>query len=87
MVAMSGYLRVRLLLTAAFLIAAGGAGVAYANAPSLVATTAGALLPSESPKLLGPITAEGRVGWACKPEQAAGAKRVHDAELPDDSTH
>ncbi len=42
----------------------------------------GALTPSATPALLGPITESGRVGWACKPEQAAASGAWQNAELP-----
>ncbi len=54
----------------------------YAGAQSLEAMLDGALVPSAAPALLGPITEGGRVGWACKPEQAAGAGTWQNAELP-----
>ncbi len=54
----------------------------YAGAQSLEAMLDGALQPSAAPALLGPITEAGRVGWACKPEQAAGATSWQNAELP-----
>ena len=54
----------------------------YAGAQSLEAMLDGALQPSAAPALLGPITEAGRVGWACKPEQAAGANSWQNAELP-----
>ncbi|MGR4064418.1 MAG: hypothetical protein ACLQPV_03110 [Vulcanimicrobiaceae bacterium] len=74
--------RARLVLAATILLGTAGAGIAYANAPSLVATSADALLPSESPALLGPIDAEGRIGWKCRPEMAAAATAVSAAGLP-----
>ncbi len=57
-------------------------GYGYAGAASLAAMLDGALQPSAAPALLGPITENGRVGWACKPEQAAGAGTWQNAELP-----
>lgn len=54
----------------------------YAGAQSLEAMLDGALVPSAAPAMLGPITESGRVGWACKPEQAAGAGSWQNAELP-----
>jgi hypothetical protein len=55
---------------------------ALAGAASVEDMVAGALRPSASPALLGPITSTGRTGWACKPERAAGANGWHEAELP-----
>lgn len=69
-----------LSLVAAVSIAALGAG--FAGASSLQSMLDGALQPSSAPALLAPITESGRTGWACKPEQAAGAKSARDAELP-----
>lgn len=57
---------------------------AVAGADSLENLLAGALMPSAAPALLGPITAEGRVGWQCKPERAASATPWREAELPTD---
>jgi hypothetical protein len=57
-------------------------GYGYAGAQSLEAMLDGALVPSAAPALLGPITEGGRVGWACKPEQVAGAGSWQNAELP-----
>jgi len=54
----------------------------YAGAQSLEAMLDGALQPSAAPALLGPISEAGRIGWACKPEQAAGASSWQNAELP-----
>ncbi|HEV2260930.1 MAG TPA: hypothetical protein VGR69_01410 [Candidatus Rubrimentiphilum sp.] len=61
-------------------VIAGGFG--FAEAQSLQAMLDGALAPSAAPALLGPINEDGRVGWACKPERAAGARSWQDAELP-----
>jgi hypothetical protein len=58
------------------------AGYGFAGAQSLEAMLDGALQPSAAPALLGPITENGRIGWACKPEQAAGASTWQNAELP-----
>ncbi|MGC1379593.1 MAG: hypothetical protein WA814_01075 [Candidatus Baltobacteraceae bacterium] len=55
---------------------------ALADAASLEDLLAGALTPSASPALLGPITSAGRVGWACKPERAAASSGWREAELP-----
>lgn len=72
-------------LLAALLLAAGlvwSGRAAVAGAATLEELLAGAMLPSAAPALLGPITADGRVGWECKPERAAAAATVHQAELP-----
>jgi hypothetical protein len=71
-----------LCLTALIGAAACGLGAGLAGASSIEAMLEGALQPSSAPSLLGPITEAGRTGWACKPEQAAGAKTAKDAELP-----
>jgi hypothetical protein len=57
---------------------------AVAQAASLETLLAGALVPSSSPALLGPISSTGRTGWECKPERAAASASVHAAQLPDD---
>ena len=57
------------------------AGIAVA-AETLVASTLDAVAPSDAPGLLPPITAEGRVGWACEAERSARAMSVRDAHLP-----
>ncbi len=61
-------------------LALGGAGLA--GAASMESALAGALIPSQAPGLLGPITESGRKGWECKPEIAANARRAADADLP-----
>lgn len=59
------------------------AAAGFAGAASLARGLNGvSLAPSDTPSLLGPIAESGRVGWACKPEQAAAAKRARAAELP-----
>lgn len=76
-----------LRLLAALLLAAGLAWsgrVAAAGAATLEELLAGAMTPSAMPSLLGPITAQGRVGWECKPERAAAAPSYGQAELPAD---
>jgi hypothetical protein len=70
------------VLAAVIAVCALGFGYGYAGAQSLEAMLDGALTPSAAPALLGPITEGGRVGWACKPEQAAGASSWQNAELP-----
>ncbi len=76
--------RMRVILLGALLATAGfSARYALANAASLDADAyAAALVPSSPPALLGPISEAGRLGWACHPEQAAGAKHVRESELP-----
>lgn len=75
---------VRAVLYAVLLTAAAGGTVAgVAGAASVESMLEDALVPSAAPSLLGPITEAGRKGWACKPEQAASARRWRDAELPD----
>jgi len=69
-----------LALIAGLTICVGAAG--FAGASSIEGMLEGALQPSSAPSLLGPITESGRTGWACKPEQAAGAKSAAAAELP-----
>jgi hypothetical protein len=71
------------LLAGAFL---GSGRFAAAGAASLEDLLSGALTASAAPALLGPITSAGRVGWACKPERAAGAAPWRQAELPPDPT-
>lgn len=76
-----------LRVLAALLLAAGFAWsgrVAVAGAATLEELLSGAMTPSAMPALLGPITAEGRVGWECKPERAAAAAGYRQAELPAD---
>ena len=71
-----------LIAGAAITFAAAG----FAGASSVESMLAEALQPSAAPSLLGPITESGRTGWACKPEQAAGAKNATSAELPSADT-
>jgi hypothetical protein len=71
------------ILAAALLVGALLCGrLALADAASLETLLAGALAPSAAPALLGPITAEGRKGWDCKPERSAAAVSAQQAELP-----
>ena len=70
------------VLPAVLAVCALAAGYGFAGAQSLEAMLDGALQPSAAPALLGPITENGRIGWACKPEQAAGAGTWQNAELP-----
>jgi hypothetical protein len=86
---MEGVSRTHLLrLLAALVLAAGFAWsgrVAVAGVATLEELLTGAMTPSAAPGLLGPITADGRVGWECKPERAAAAATYRQAELPADS--
>jgi len=70
------------VLPAVLAVCALAAAYGFAGAQSLEAMLDGALQPSASPALLGPITESGRVGWACKPERAAAAGAWQNAELP-----
>jgi hypothetical protein len=70
------------VLVAVIAVSAVAFGWGYAGAQSLEAMLDGALQPSAAPSLLGPITEAGRVGWACKPEQAAASDSWQNAELP-----
>lgn len=85
---MEGVSRTHLLRLLAALLLGGlcawsGRG-AVAGAATLEELLAGGMAPSAAPALLGPITAEGRVGWDCKPERAAASSSYHQAELPAD---
>jgi hypothetical protein len=79
---MSQALVSRLVLLGLLLIAAGSASFAFANADSLTAARADSLVASDAPAMLGAIDERGRIGWECKPEQAAAAKHAAMAELP-----
>ena len=79
---MSRALVSRAVLLGLLLIAAGSASIAFANADSLVGSSTDTLAASDAPAMLGAIDEHGRVGWECKPEQAAAAKRAAMAELP-----
>jgi hypothetical protein len=72
----------RPILVGLLLAGVAGAAVAWANADALTGVDVEALVPSSPPPLLGTINELGRVGWACRPEQAADAKRARAAELP-----
>ena len=72
----------KLLLAMALLLAAGACGIAYAGTTLLAQIDPATLAPSADPSLLGPITVEGRTGWACIPERAATTKRWKAAALP-----
>jgi hypothetical protein len=75
-------MNLRLAFAIGGLLLALGTAVAAAGAGLDPVAIAQSLEPSQSPSLLGPISIEGRVGWACKPERAATATTVRDAELP-----
>lgn len=72
-------LRLRVVLVAAFVVAAAGAAVALSSFDGLAGS---GLDPSGAPGLLGPITENGRTGWDCAAEKAATAQRWRDATLP-----
>jgi hypothetical protein len=83
-----GVSRTRLLRLVALALLAGTlfcSRIALASAVSLEELLTGALTPSAAPALLGPISADGRVGWECKPERAAAAAPWRQAELPADA--
>ena len=64
------------------LLLALGMAVATAGAALDPAAIEQSLEPSQAPSLLGPISVEGRVGWACEPERAASASEAQQAHLP-----
>ena len=72
----------RVALLGLLLIAVGSASFAFANADALTTARADSLIASDAPAMLGAIDEHGRIGWECKPEQAAAAKRAAMAELP-----
>jgi hypothetical protein len=74
--------RLAAIALAALALACGSAAVAAIG--SLDDAVAEQLTASADPPMLGPITSAGRVGWACKPERAAGARAAREAELPAD---
>lgn len=76
----------RITIASLLFLSAVGLGVAYANAGAMVALTLDQLMPSSAAGLLGPISEEGRTGWACRPERAAAARSPKAAELPDTDT-
>jgi hypothetical protein len=75
-------MNVRLAFTLGTLLLALGTAVAAAGTAFDPATIERTLQTSQAPDLLGPISVEGRTGWACKPEIAAGAVNARAAELP-----
>lgn len=72
---------VRLALAGLLLISAVCLRYAYVDAGVLTAST-DMLTPSSQPAMLGAINEDGRTGWLCHPEIAAGAKSAKSAELP-----
>ena len=75
-------LAARLGLAGLLLLAAVSLRYAYVDAGVLSASASDMLVPSTQPALLGAINEDGRVGWLCRPEQAAAAKTAQHAELP-----
>jgi hypothetical protein len=71
----------RLALAGLLLLAAVSLRYAYVDAGVLTANV-DMLAPSSQATLLGAINEDGRTGWLCRPEQAAGAKNAMSAELP-----
>jgi hypothetical protein len=71
----------RLALAGLLLLAAVSLRYAYVDAGVLTAST-DMLTPSSQPAMLGAINEDGRTGWLCLPEIAAGAKSAKNAELP-----
>lgn len=71
----------RLALAGLLLLGAVSLRYAYVDANVLTASN-DMLVPSSQPALLGAINEDGRVGWQCRPEIAAGAKSAENAELP-----
>ncbi len=76
----------RIMIASLLFLAAAGLGVAYANAGAMAGLALESLLPSSTAGLLGPISEEGRTGWACRPERAAAARGPKAAELPGTDT-
>jgi len=75
-------MNLRLAFAVAGLLLALGAAVTAGSAALDPAAIERTLEPSQAPQLLGPIAAEGRVGWKCEPERASSATSVRDAHLP-----
>ncbi|HYZ17724.1 MAG TPA: hypothetical protein VE591_15040 [Candidatus Acidoferrum sp.] len=67
-------------LVAVALALAASAGAAVGA--ELVLGDPASLVPSELPRLLGPITETGRTGWNCAPERAARSKDATAGGLP-----
>jgi hypothetical protein len=75
-------MNVRLAFTVGVMLLALGTAVAAAGTALDPLTVERTLQTSQTPELLGPISVEGRTGWACEPEKAAGAVSVRSAHLP-----
>ena len=71
----------RLALAGLLLLTAVSLRYAYVDAGVLTGSS-DLLAPSSQPALLGAINEDGRTGWLCHPEIAAGAKSAKHAELP-----
>ncbi len=74
-------LAARLALAGLLLLTAVSLRFAYVDAGVLTGST-DMLAPSSQPMMLGAINEDGRTGWLCHPEIAAGAKSATNAELP-----
>lgn len=75
-------MKLRLAFAVGGLLLALGGGLAIAGSAFDPVAVERSLTPSQAPALLGPISVEGRTGWACEPERAATAVRARDAHLP-----
>ena len=71
------------MLATLLLLAGVSGGFAVAHTNVLSAISAADLETSAIPAMLDVIDEHGRTGWACHPEQAAAAKHVHEASLPE----
>jgi hypothetical protein len=71
----------RMALAGLLLLGAVSLRYAYVDAGVLGGST-DMLAPSSQPALLGAINEDGRTGWLCHPEIAAGAKSAKNGELP-----
>ena len=72
----------RLAFAVGGLVLALGGGIAAASTALDPVVVERSLQPSQIPGLLGPISVEGRVGWACEPEKAATMSSAREAHLP-----
>jgi hypothetical protein len=72
----------RLAFAVGGLLLALGGGIAAASTALDPLAIERSLEPSQIPALLGPISVEGRVGWACEPEKAASMSSAREAHLP-----
>jgi len=75
-------MKLRLAFVIGSLLLALGGGLAAASSTLDPVAIERSLVPSEAPGFLGPISFEGRTGWACEPERSATSKRVPEAHLP-----